>query len=363
MLLLSTMLGVGIMNGTCARHVEITELKRFTREVNLLTNEVTLSSAPIDPGMDWNEVVPSWNIKDARNLKLKVEIRTVSNEAPSNFFCLGTWTTFEQPYGSVSGTRTSFTDQKSEFGEVFTDTLVLNRLARQLEVRLTIGYLSLERESRVEALTDGFRSLHLSFRDSKAVSMERKSDRSTWGKTIEVPRRSQMSYENGNVLCSPTATSMVLAHWAAVEKNPEWDKDVPEVVRGVYDPAYKGTGNWAFNTSFAGSLPGMKGFVAHLQDITDLETLIEAGFPVVCSVSSALLKGKPASEENDGHLVVLVGFSSEGKPVFNDPGRSVEIRQTYERDAFLRAWSKSGRATYLIFPESKTLPMLSINSP
>ncbi len=353
----------GILNGSSCRLVEISDLSRFSREANLHSNEVILTSAPIDPGTDWNELVPSWNIKNAKNLKLKVEVRTVTVEKPSGYFCLGTWSSIEQPFGSVSGARTSFNDQKSEFGQVFTDTLVLNKEERQVELRLTFGYVSLERESRIEKLTEGFQSIHLSFRNSVIAPIEREPIKSAWGKTIEVPRRSQMSYENGNVLCSPTATSMVLAHWATFEKKPEWDHDVPEVVKGVFDPAYKGTGNWAFNTSFAGSLDGMKGFVAHLQDIADLETLIDAGFPVVCSVSSALLKGKPNPEENDGHLVVLVGFTSEGKTVFNDPGRSVEIRQTYERDAFLRSWSKSGRATYLIFPESKTLPKLSINSP
>jgi hypothetical protein len=342
--------------------VEITDLRRFTREANLLTNEVTLTSAPIDPRMDWNELVPSWNIKDASNMQLVVEIRTVSGDQPSGFFCLGKWSGFEQPYGSALAVRTSLNDQKSEFGQVFTDTFVSSKLTRQVEVRLKFSYVLLERESRIDKLTEGFRSLNLSFRNSTRTPTERDSNKSGWGKTIEVPRKSQMSYENGSVLCSPTATSMLLSHWAKVEQKPEWDVDVPAVVKGVYDPAYKGTGNWTFNTSFAGSLPGMKGLVAHLQDIADIETLIDAGFPVVCSVSSSLLKGSPEAEANDGHLVVLVGFTADGKPVFNDPGRSVEIRQVYESDAFLRAWSKSGRATYLIYPESKTLPDLSINS-
>lgn len=170
-----------------------------------------------------------------------------------------------------------------------------------------------------------------------------------------------MSYENGNVICSPAATSMLLAHWAEADNRPEFDRDVPEVVAGVYDWAYKGTGNWIFNTAFAGALPGMKGQVLRLNDLYDLETLIEFGFPVACSVSYALLKGKDAVEPNDGHLVVLVGFTARGDPVFNDPGRSVEVRQIYKREAFLRAWSTSGRTVYLIHPESRQRPKLSID--
>ena len=42
---------------------------------------------------------------------------------------------------------------------------------------------------------------------------------------------------------------------------------VPEVAAVVYDDSFAGTGNWPFNTAFAGSFPGMRSYVTRLDDI------------------------------------------------------------------------------------------------
>ncbi|MEQ1935977.1 MAG: C39 family peptidase, partial [Fimbriimonadaceae bacterium] len=113
---------------------------------------------------------------------------------------------------------------------------------------------------------------------------------------------------------------------------------------------WDGTGNWAFNTAFAGSVPGIRAYVARLWNIEQLESWIAREIPVVCSVSYDLLKGKGQKGKSDGHLVVLVGFTAEGNPVFNDPGRNA-VRMTYNRQDFELAWRSSGNTCYMIYPK------------
>ena len=51
-------------------------------------------------------------------------------------------------------------------------------------------------------------------------------------------------------------------------------------------------------------------------------------------------------------------FDEAGNPVFNDPGRNV-VRMTYDRAAFDRAWASSGRAVYVVYPDSWPIPATS----
>ena len=52
---------------------------------------------------------------------------------------------------------------------------------------------------------------------------------------------------------------------------------------------WPGTGNWPFNTAFAGQLRGMRGFVKRLEQVFELEELVRAGVPPILSVSFDLL--------------------------------------------------------------------------
>lgn len=148
---------------------------------------------------------------------------------------------------------------------------------------------------------------------------------------------------------------MVLAYWAKVTQRRELDVDVPEVAAGVYDKNWPGTGNWPFNTAFAGSLPGMRAYVTRLGDITELETLVAAGIPPIVSVSFDLLHGKEQDQGN-GHLVVCVGFTEHGDAVVNDPWARLEkgeqVHGIVSRENLLKAWARSHRTAYLIYPES-----------
>ena len=81
---------------------------------------------------------------------------------------------------------------------------------------------------------------------------------------LPVPTRSQLDYAGGGAWCSPTSVSMVLSYWSMQLGRSDLNRDVPEVAAAVYDPGWPGTGNWSFNTAYAGSFPGMRAYVTRL---------------------------------------------------------------------------------------------------
>jgi hypothetical protein len=134
---------------------------------------------------------------------------------------------------------------------------------------------------------------------------------------------------------------------------------VPETAEAIADGSRGDTGNWPFNTAYAGRYPGMRAYVTRLGDVSELEDWIAAGIPVIISVSSYLANDRTNGPDN-GHLITCVGFTDKGDVVVNDPGvsvrRNVRARRTFVREKVANAWKKSKNAVYLIYPESATLP-------
>ena len=152
---------------------------------------------------------------------------------------------------------------------------------------------------------------------------------------------------------------MVLAYWSATLHRPELDRPVPEVAAGVNDPVYGGTGNWPFNTAYAGKFPGIRAYVTRLDDVAELEQWLAAGIPVILSVSSYLTNDRHDGPDN-GHLIVCVGFTDAGDMVVNDPGVSIKrgerVRRIYPRERVINAWKKSRNTVYLLYPETAEIP-------
>lgn len=305
----------------------------------------TFTSPEMESPLEWHETVLSWNLKSPMPEDyLQVEIKAIYPDRATKFYHMGEWSLTGQPFP-----RRSVNKQADDDGDVLTDTLSLKRPAKGWQVRLTAGCE--ETLKRLSLLT-------LNFWNNDTERAPLPAAREAWGKLIDVPQRCQRSYKGGDVWCSPTTVSMVLAHYANELKRPELDKEVPEVVKGVYDPAWGngGTGNWSFNVAYAGSFQGLVAYVDRLTDVSDLERWIAAGYPVICSVSYKLLKG--VEDGSEGHLVICVGFTETGDVVVNDPWARLEkgesVRKTFPRQNLINAWRASNNTVYLILPDKKT---------
>lgn len=297
----------------------------------------------------WNEGIVSWNVQPPDGTALEVEIRAHPQPSPPptdanlRWFSLGSWTLEES--GPVI--RTSHRGQTNDQGTVKTDTFVVRHPHQALQLRLRL-------QGSLAADPTRLRLLTLSFCLTEGTSTPRPPLTEVWGTTLDVPERSQVAYLDGQAWCSPTSISMILAWWAKVLHRPDLDLDVPMVARAVHDPGWGGTGNWPFNTAFAGSLPGLRGAALRLPDLTTVESLIARGIPVVISVNAPALRGQPKTPDG-GHLVIVVGFTDSGDPVVNDPWARLDqgqrVRRTYRRDHLIHAWTHAHQLAYVISPD------------
>ncbi len=308
------------------------------------TNQWHLTSPPFRAGLDWDELVLSWNAGTPPGTGLKFEVRVFEPAPATRFYTLGRWATDaeRQP-------RESVRDQKDDRGEVQTDTLVLTQPACAAQVRVTFT-------GAKDVVRPALRFIGLSVVDSRVHPKPLAPNRAAWGRDLPVPERTQVVYLEGvTAWCSPTSLSMLLAFWSEKLGRSDLMLDVPAVAAAVNDPQWPGTGNWAFNVAFAGSLPGLRAFVTRLSDVSELEDWIAAGVPVAISLSYNLLRGQPRAAA-DGHLVVLRGFTPAGDPIVNDPGTGHEIRRVFPRADWVRAWAVSHNTVYLVRPLAVSAP-------
>ena len=277
---------------------------------------------------------------------MKVEACAISPAHQTKFYTLGFWSP-----DSTFFPRTSVRGQKDADGNVDTDTLILTQPARAAQIRVTLG--------GTNGALPSLKFLGVSFSNTKVPAATRPPNRAAWGKIISTPEHSQHGYPDAKGWCSPTSLSMALSRWAEIMNRPEMNLAVPEVAAKVYDTDFAGTGNWPFNTAFAGSFNGMRSYVTRFDDLAEVEDWIAAGIPVILSARwDWLLPGRPL--DKDGHLIVCIGFTDTGDVVINDPATRLEkgepVRRIYKRENVSRSWTKSHNAVYLVYPESAKIP-------
>jgi len=281
-----------------------------------------------------------------------MQMRVRSGGSWTRWWDMGVWAKGAGPIKrhSVEGQRAGdwrvLTDTLQSIGPVFADAY---------QYRLTLL-------SKGKGRTPGVRAIYVtasdSYRNGEALV---RPDEILWGEDLSVPARSQMIHPNGGeVWCSPTSLSMVMAYWANKTGMRSLDQGVPTVARGTYDYVYRGNGNWPFNTAYAASY-GLKASVNRFSSLGQVERWIAKGVPVIASISwgRGELTGAPIPASS-GHLLVIRGFSEAGNVIVNDPaaGNNSGVRRVYQRDEFRRSWfeSGSGGVAYLVRPEDWPVP-------
>jgi hypothetical protein len=325
--------------------VGLEKFSDFERSTNESGETVLLS--PIIPSrIAWNELIVSWNADAPVGTFLKIEASANLPDHKTKFYTLGNWSPDNKifPRASVRG-------QKDTDANVDTDTLILKQLANAAQIRVTLG--------GTNGALPALKFLGASFANTKIPTATRPPNRAAWGKIISTPEHSQHGYPNEKGWCSPTSLSMVLSRWAEILNRPEMNLTVPEVAAKVYDHDFKGTGNWPFNTAFAGSFSGMRSYVTRFDDLSEVEDWIAAGIPVILSARWDWLQpGRPF--DSDGHLIVCIGFTENGDVVINDPATRLEkgesVRHIYRRGDVIHSWTKSHNAVYLVYPANAEIP-------
>jgi hypothetical protein len=306
-----------------------------------------LVSPVLAPARPFNRIIASWNAGTPPGTWTQVEARAYRpwDGHWTKYYNLGIWA-----YGTATIKRHSVAGQKNADGEVATDVLALSGGAVYSRMQYRLTLFTTDRSA-----TPSVRFLSMMTSDSskQTAGLDIPSDRQAWGVDLAVPQRSQMLYpDGGEVWCSPTSTSMVLAYWGK-------SVTVPTAASRTYDYTYKGHGNWPFNTAYAASF-GLDGYVTRMASLSQVEEWISAGVPVVISIAwgQGELPGAPFASSG-GHVIVVRGFTSSGNVIVNDPGFSTNaaVRVVYPRANLQKVWLKySGGTVYLIHPKNRAIP-------
>jgi uncharacterized protein YvpB len=338
--------------GSCstppAKSIPRTQLRMFDHFEQFERKQSGDQTVMLSPRLDvlpWNELIVSWNAVCPPGTAIIIEARSFDENGTTRFYTIGHWSA-EPGKGRTSVRRESDADAIVE-----TDTLIARRLTKGAQMRLTL--------SGTNGDLPALKLITFSFLNSASAHETNAPNQSAWGKTLDVPERSQLGYPGGSGWCSPTALSMILAYWSQQLGRSELDVSVPDVAREVYDTAYHGTGNWAFNMAYAGGFDTMCGYATRFDDLRQVEDCIAAEIPVALSVSFDLLNGK-SEDQNNGHLIVVVGFTENGDVVVNDPWpnpkKENRVRKTFPREQVVAAWQRSKQTAYVVFPAGRGVP-------
>jgi len=314
---------------------------------SFLVGEAT--SPEITTPFDYKEAIASWNASTPDGSWVEVQFRAQYGTRWSKWYVLGIWAS---NYSTIQ--RHSVNLQGDSDGFVAVDTFVssakkatTNKFQVKLRLFSANGSIPSVKNASVAYSTEAPKKASVSTGDS-----------SLWNTSIDVPECSQMVYpDGGEVWCSPTSTSMVLAHWDNYVGPCE--PRVRAAVDGVFDWVYDGHGNWPFNTAYAAS-QGYEGYVARFTSLATAEKYVAAGVPVIMSIAwgNGDLTGADIDSTN-GHLFVLVGFDASGNPIVNDPASPTDesVQHTYLRSELEPLWLQaSGGTVYLIYPQGMTVP-------
>jgi hypothetical protein len=285
----------------------------------------------------------------------------------SDWYTLGIWASDDRIVR-----RTSVDGQTDALGRVDTDTLA----ARGEPFARYVLRVTLERGAAEDA-SPSVRMLGAEVAD-QVYSSATPVSAPLSGEAVELPvpsysqevhaRQYPQWAGGGEAWCSPTSTEMVVEYWGKGPSAEElaWvdasyaDPSVDYAARATYDVAYRGTGNWPFNSAYAARY-GLNAFITQLRSLTEAEQLVRAGIPLVASIASRPheLDGFLFDGGTNGHLVVVVGFDASGNPIVNDPAawNNAGVRRVYDRAQFERVWLRGSEGTvYVIHPPDVPLP-------
>lgn len=314
-----------------------------------------------------SEAVPSWTAGTPGGSWIEVHLRGVTELGNTTaWYHLGRWAADDNVIG-----RTSVAAPSDADGRVSIDTFfaAAGHGLTRWQVRVTLL------RPTGTTLTPQVRSIGAMVSRLPAPgSVVPSAPQAAQGVVLPVPQYSQNIHQGeypqwnggGEAWCSPTSTSMVVAHWGTGPTpadyawvNPSYqDPWVDYAARHTYDNNYAGTGNWPFNTAYAGRF-GLNGFVTRLRSLNEAERFIAAGIPLICSLSFKKNQIPGLTYGTNGHLLVVVGFTATGQPVLNDPAASsnAAVRKTVGRAEFEKAWLDTSRGiAYVIRPTSVPLP-------
>ena len=345
----------GTLNGTVITNHGDGEIELAKTEKGYISKGTYISNDFYTKPFEY--LVMSWNSDTPDGTSIKIEAQVYVNGKWSSYRSWGTWST------SMERASAGESNSDSDAAYVDADTLIVKgsskETANAFRYRITFntGNPKFSPSVRLVAETIRNKSDGQAIKDATLDNI--KDADYSYNKILNVPVYSQMIRDPNiaSCICSATSIAMVLKYYGISRLIPE------ETAWGIYDSNYDGTGNWSFNTAYAGSY-GFTSYVKYCTSVNDLKKEIMEGNPVIISVryknsenvneTFPIIHGAPIASTR-GHLIVAAGFiKKDGKEyvVVNDPAAKNDsgVRLNYLESELDAAWQTSGRAAYIIHP-------------
>jgi uncharacterized protein YvpB len=305
-------------------------------------NESIVTSFPVSPGFEFDQLILSWNIRYNDNPgRFNFDLDVSKDSLEWHRFDYLSWG--DNAYKEVSGEK-----RIEGIGRVNVDVLKLEKPMRY--VRVIVRRTGAEKTERAF-----LRRLSLAFsKDNPSwVNYRRyhgKENEQYYGTVrLSVPyitQRSLKANKEGGA-CSPTSVSMILNyHIPGID--PEgfaWK---------TYDYENEIFGNWPYNVQAAFAAGLSKTWVSRHCGFDEIYYEVSTGRPVVISIAYDYdeLPNSPIHAAENGHLVVVVGFDGPDSVICNDPaGHGVDDGIVkYPRKELERAWIGHTGVAYHLWP-------------
>lgn len=146
----------------------------------------------------------------------------------------------------------------------------------------------------------------------------------------------------GKDMCSPTTVSMIL-------KSYNINVDPYKFAWATYDNYHKMFGVWPRVVQNAAEY-GLDGAVTRYRNWSETRKVLEKGGRIALSV------GLPISSA--GHLLMLAGFTNDGRAIVHDPGKSSGQSYIYDKTTISQAWFAKGGVAYTFYPAGSTVSVV-----
>lgn len=142
----------------------------------------------------------------------------------------------------------------------------------------------------------------------------------------------------GGSICSPTSVSMILRSYNI-------SVDPYLFALDTYDPYYKMFGIWPRVVQNASEF-GLDGAVTRYRTWSQAREVLANGGRIAMSV------GLPLYE---GHLMMLAGFTSDGRPIVHDPAKLNGYSYIFNKSDLSHSWFDKGGVAYTFYPSDSNV--------
>lgn len=138
----------------------------------------------------------------------------------------------------------------------------------------------------------------------------------------------------GGDICSPTSVSMILKSYSIVV-------DPYQFALDTRDPYHNIFGVWPRVVQNASEF-GLDGAVTRYRTWSEAREVLANGGRISMSVGSPLYP--------NGHLIMLAGFTTDGRPIVHDPAKSNGYSYVFNKTSLSQSWFNKGGISYTFYP-------------